>query len=86
MNICETYRVIAIADKALTTREREIVRFIVRDFLEKQIAAELGISISTVDRHLQNVYQKLRIHSRVQLVHWAIAHGLVTPITDWSKQ
>ena len=43
----------------------------------KQIAAQLGISIKTVETHRANIYERLDIHNLVDLVKFAIREGLV---------
>lgn len=43
----------------------------------KQVAEQLGLSVRTVDRHIENMMQRLKIHSRIELVKYAIREGLV---------
>ena len=43
----------------------------------QQIADDLVISIKTVNRHRENIMAKLNLHSRVELVHYAIEKGLI---------
>jgi DNA-binding NarL/FixJ family response regulator len=52
----------------LTPREREVLDSLARGRLYKEIAEDLSISIDTVRKHLQNVYQKLHVHSRTEAV------------------
>jgi DNA-binding NarL/FixJ family response regulator len=52
----------------LTKREQEILTLLSKGFLYKEIADQLRISPNTVRVHLQNVYEKLRVHSRTQAV------------------
>ena len=54
-------------DVALTAREREIAALAASGLINKEIAARLGISVRTVDCHLQVVYGKLGIRSRWQI-------------------
>jgi DNA-binding NarL/FixJ family response regulator len=63
----------------LTDREREVLRQIALGMAKKQVALELGISVKTVDRHCTHIMEKLGIHDRVQLTHFAIREGLVRP-------
>ena len=63
--------------EALTPREKEILRLIVDGKLSKEIAAALGISTSTVEKHRENLFRKFKVHSNVQLVRYALRHGLV---------
>jgi DNA-binding NarL/FixJ family response regulator len=55
----------------LTPREREVLRLLARGYAYKEIAAELFISVKTVETHASNVLRKLRLSSRHQLTRWA---------------
>ncbi len=61
----------------LTAREKEVLKFIVRGFTNRQIAEELQLSQRTVEGHRANVMSKLNLHSRAELVRYAEKHGLV---------
>lgn len=61
---------------ALTPREHEILALLVKGFTYKRIAAELHLSYATVNRHVSNVYVKLRVHSVNEAVALAIRKGL----------
>lgn len=52
----------------LTTREREVTDAVARGYANKQIAVVLGISSRTVENHLRNIYDKLHINTRTQLL------------------
>jgi DNA-binding NarL/FixJ family response regulator len=52
------------ADYGLTPREREVLRLLVEDYTQKEIAEELFVSPHTVDTHLRNIYRKLEVRSR----------------------
>ena len=62
----------------LTLRERELIRAIVGDPSAKYmcIAGRLGISEHTVHNHLSNIYQKLNLINRIDLLMYALKHGL----------
>lgn len=62
---------------ALTAREVEIVRMAAQGLRNRAIGEQLGISESTVKVHLYNVFQKLGVEGRVELVLWAQQRGLV---------
>ena len=64
-------------DRALTTREREIVRHVALGCRNAEVARRLSISEVTVKTHLNNVFQKLAVRDRVELTLWAIRMGLV---------
>ena len=53
---------------SLSEREREVLEQLSRGQLYKEIADGLGISLDTVRKHLQSIYQKLHVHSRTEAV------------------
>jgi len=55
----------------LTEREREVMRLIARGYAYKEVAAELFISIKTVETHVSSVLRKLQLSSRHELTRWA---------------
>jgi DNA-binding NarL/FixJ family response regulator len=62
----------------LTEREAEILRMVGTGLSYKQIAERLFLSHRTVQNHVQNTLNKLHLHNRVDLVRYAIEHGLDT--------
>ncbi len=60
----------------LTDREAEILRMVGTGLSYKQIAERLVLSHRTVQNHVQNTLNKLHLHNRVDLVRYAIEHGL----------
>jgi DNA-binding NarL/FixJ family response regulator len=52
----------------LTSREQEVLDHLARGRLYKEIADVLGISLDTVRKHLQSIYNKLHVHSRTEAV------------------
>ncbi|HEY7707620.1 MAG TPA: response regulator transcription factor [Gaiellaceae bacterium] len=63
----------------LTPRELEVLKLIAEAYTSKQIADALFISIKTVDRHRQNILDKLGMRDRVELTRYAIRRGLIQP-------
>jgi two-component system, NarL family, response regulator NreC len=61
----------------LTDREREVLTLIAQGLSNQEIAEKLVISIKTVNRHRENIMAKLNLHSRVELVRYAIEKGLI---------
>src|SRR3984957_10015674 len=61
----------------LTSRESEVLQLIAEGLPNKQIAGELGISIKTVEKHRQQVMNKLNIHDVAGLTRYAISKGVV---------
>jgi DNA-binding NarL/FixJ family response regulator len=66
----------------LTERETEILRMVATGLSYKQIASRLVLSHRTVQNHVQNTLGKLHLHNRVELVRYAIEHGLTTDPDD----
>jgi len=69
---------------SLTSREREVLQLIAEGMGNKQTAAELGISIKTVEKHRQHLMSKLGIHDTAGLTRYAISAGIIEtrgPIT-----
>jgi DNA-binding NarL/FixJ family response regulator len=60
----------------LSERETEILRMVATGLSYKQIASRLVLSHRTVQNHVQNTLGKLQLHNRVELVRYAIEHGL----------
>jgi len=58
----------------LTKREHEILALLAKGFLYKEIADQLGISLSTVRAHLHTVYEKLHVQSRTEAVIKFLGH------------
>ena len=61
----------------LTSREAEVLQLVAEGSANKQVAAELGISIKTVEKHRQHLMDKLNIHETAGLTRYAIAHGII---------
>lgn len=64
-------------DIRLTSREVEILQLIAEGKANKQSAAELGISIKTVEKHRQALMVKLGIHDTAGLTRYALAAGII---------
>jgi DNA-binding NarL/FixJ family response regulator len=63
----------------LTERELEIVKLIAEGHTSRQIAELLVISERTVERHRENILEKLDMRDRVELTRYAIRRGLIEP-------
>jgi two-component system response regulator NreC len=62
----------------LTEREREILTYIATDTTNHAIATQLTISVNTVERHRENIMRKLNLHTRTELVKYALRKGLIS--------
>ncbi len=63
----------------LTEREQEVLRYLAEGTSNSEIAGALVISAKTVARHRENIMQKLGLHSRAELVRYAIRKGIIKP-------
>jgi DNA-binding NarL/FixJ family response regulator len=61
----------------LTPRERDVLRLLARGYAYKEIAAELFISIKTVETHVSSVLRKTQLSNRYELSRWASDRRLV---------
>ena len=64
--------------RELSPREKEVVIGVVKGLSNKEIAAEIGVSVNTVTTHRRNIAAKLKIHSPAGLTIYAIMSKLVT--------
>jgi DNA-binding NarL/FixJ family response regulator len=69
----------ATPEEPLTPRELEVLKLIAEAHTSKEIASRLFISIKTVERHRQNILDKLGMRDRVELTRYAIRRGLIQP-------
>lgn len=63
--------------KRLSSREQEVLQLVAEGSANKQIAADLHISIKTVEKHRQHLMEKLNIHDTAGLTRYAIAAGVI---------
>jgi DNA-binding NarL/FixJ family response regulator len=64
-------------NEPLTSREQEVLQMVAEGHVNKQIAAALSLSIKTVEKHRQQLMDKLNIHDIAGLTRYAISHGVV---------
>lgn len=63
--------------KRLSGREAQVLRGIAQGFTTKVIAEKLGVSEKTIQTYRERIYDKLELRTRADLVHYAIAHGML---------
>lgn len=63
--------------RILTVREAEVLQMVAEGLANKQIASELSISIKTVEKHRQQLMDKLNIHQTAGLTRYAIDSGII---------
>ncbi|WP_053384771.1 LuxR C-terminal-related transcriptional regulator [Leucobacter celer] len=61
----------------LSAREQEVMRMIARGYAYKEVAAELFLSVKTVETHVSNVLRKLQLSNRHELTAWALQRRLL---------
>ncbi len=66
-----------VPDTVLSPREREVLVLIAEGLMNREIAEALTISVKTVETHRENIMNKLSLHSRTELVKYAIRKGLI---------
>lgn len=62
----------------MTSREREVLQLIAEGHTNREIAAHLSVSATTVEKHRAHLIAKLDVHETAGLVRLAIRHGLVS--------
>ena len=65
--------------EGLTRRETEILRLLATGQSNKEMAADLQISVHTVERHIANLYTKLNARGRADAIAYALRHGFGEP-------
>lgn len=65
------------APSDLTDREQEVLTYLAEGASNEEIATSLVISPKTVARHRENIMRKLNLHSRAELVRYAIRKGII---------
>jgi two-component system response regulator NreC len=63
----------------LTSREQEVLTYLADGFTNAEIGKDLNISPKTVARHRENIMRKLNLHTRTDLVKYAIRKGIIQP-------
>lgn len=63
--------------ESLSSREKEIISYVVRGFTNQEIADKLFLSVHTVTTHRRNIAKKLQIHSATGLTIYAIVNKIV---------
>ena len=63
--------------KDLTDREMEVLQHMAEGKTNREIGYDLGISQKTVEKHLESIYSKLKVNSRVEAAVLAVEKGLV---------
>jgi DNA-binding NarL/FixJ family response regulator len=67
------------AQASLSPREREIIAFLGKGYLYKEIAGQLGLSVETIRTHIHNIYEKLHVRTRTEAVMKVYGRNLAGP-------
>jgi two-component system, NarL family, response regulator NreC len=70
--------------KRLSAREAQVLRAIAQGLTAKGIAVKLGVSERTIQTYRERIYEKLELRTRADLVHYAIAHGMLNSLESES--
>jgi two-component system response regulator NreC len=62
----------------LSRREREVLQLVAQGYTNQQMADRLFLSVKTIETYKTRVMEKLDLHSRVELVRYALQRGLLT--------
>ena len=68
----------AVGLEILSKRERQVLELVGEGFINQDIGAKLGLSPKTIARHRERIMNKLNMHSRTELVKFAIRTGLIS--------
>ncbi|OGC94405.1 MAG: DNA-binding response regulator [candidate division Zixibacteria bacterium RBG_16_53_22] len=71
-------QIVAAEHLRLSQREREVLTLVAQGYTNQQIADRLYLSVKTVETYKARVMEKLNLQSRVELVRYALQHGLLS--------
>ena len=63
----------------LTGRQEEVLRLVATGLTNKECAAQLGLSVHTIESHLHSIYGKIGVLTRGAAIRFAMDHGLIAP-------
>ena len=66
---------------ALTGREVQVLSLIASGRTSREVAEQLSLSVTTVQRHVANIYAKIGVRNRAEATSYALRHGLEPPST-----
>ena len=73
----DTARGVPLGRPDVTPREQEVLELVAQGMGNREIAAQLGISVRTADKHLERLFAKLGVSDRTELVTFAFRRGLL---------
>ena len=66
---------VRVGGRSLTKREKDVFSLVSQGLANKVVASQLGVTEGTVKIHLHNIYQKLKVANRVELILGAIENN-----------
>lgn len=69
----------------LTEREADVLSLISNGLSNKEIAAQLGVSINSIKSYIRSCYQTIGVDSRAKAVLWGVTHGMRAPAVDYTR-
>lgn len=63
-----------LTQKGLSNREAEVAELVTKGLSNKEVASQLFVTEKTVKFHLTNIYKKMNVKSRAQLIVWCMPH------------
>jgi DNA-binding NarL/FixJ family response regulator len=69
----------------LTPRQGEVLTLLIGGLANPAIAAQLGISRSTLQHHIGTVYAALGVHTRLEVIGWAVTRGLLAAAPEAAR-
>ena len=75
-------RDVLINQKGLSNREAEVAELVTKGLSNKEVANQLFVTEKTVKFHLTNIYKKMNLKSRAQLIVWCMPHHQFTEATQ----
>ncbi len=79
-------RDVLINQKGLSNREAEVAELVTKGLSNKEVANQLFVTEKTVKFHLTNIYKKMNLKSRAQLIVWCMPHHAFTETTQAAAQ
>lgn len=71
-----------LIQKGLSNREAEVTELCAKGLSNREIAHQLFVTEKTIKFHLQNIYKKMNLKSRAQLIVWCLPHMSWTKVED----
>ena len=76
-----------LIQKGLSNREAEVAELVTKGLSNKEVANQLFVTEKTVKFHLTNIYKKMNVKSRAQLIVWCLPHlGFVEKVEKPAEQ